>query len=59
MTGAVNQTSRMVMCAQLFAAMRLTALFGILPFCLAHVIEKAVTPLHMTRDEGGTPPKQT
>jgi hypothetical protein len=44
MTGAINQTSRMVMYAQLSAAMRLAALFGALPFILAHVMEKAVTP---------------
>ena len=56
MTGAVNQTNRMVMCTQLFAAMRLVALFGTLPFVLAHVMEKAVTPLHLTCDQGGTPP---
>jgi hypothetical protein len=39
--------------------MRHVALFGTLPFCLAHVMEKAVTPLHMTRNQGGTTPKQT
>jgi hypothetical protein len=49
----------MVICAQLFAAMRLAALFGALPFCLAHVMEKVVTPLDLTHDQGGTPPKQT
>jgi hypothetical protein len=44
------------MCAQLSAAMHLAALFDALPFGLADVMEKAVTPLHLTRDQGGTPP---
>jgi hypothetical protein len=47
----------MVMCAQLFMAMRLAALFGALPFRLAHVMEKVVTSLHLTHDQGGPPPK--
>jgi hypothetical protein len=54
-TGAVNRTSRMVMCAQLSAAMHLAALFDALPFHLAHVMEKAVPPFCLTRDQGGTP----
>jgi hypothetical protein len=56
MTRAVDQTSWMVMCAQFSAAMHLAALFGTLPFCLAHVMEKAIPPHHLTRDQGGTPP---
>jgi hypothetical protein len=55
MTGAVDRTSRMLMYAQLTAAMCLAALFGALPFCLAHMMEKAVTPLHLTRDQGAPP----
>ncbi len=47
------------MCTQLSAAMHLVALFSALPFCLAHVMEKAVTPLDLTRDQGAPPKKQT
>jgi hypothetical protein len=57
MTGVVDQISRIMMCTQLSAAMCFAALFGALPFRLTHVMEKAVTPLHLTCDQGGTPPK--
>jgi hypothetical protein len=46
-----------VMYTQLSAAVHLAALFCTLPFRLAHVMEKAVTPLYLTHDQGGTPPK--